>query len=260
MNRIILSLIALSFACGAPVEDEPADLGQTSQGLMFAPSGAMQPGIRPGSESSCVQGDHNQNCVIPRVKALRFYMYGPTGAAMNTIRSQVNAWYTDMVAKGLSQASDGWAFSEATDLGDEDITLIIDVNTGGSFCSGPDTKGLSCFTGSTTGLQTFFLFGTYHTWQEGTVPVLHIDTGEISGLSGHTSAQKANLLHQAVWSGLDRFGGIGLMATGDSRCNLSTRLPNVTCVNRTQQACFFNGFGDGGNTDSVWIGGANCGT
>jgi hypothetical protein len=242
--------------------DDAGDVGSLEQPLVFAPAGAIQPGVRTdGTEIVCTPQSPNQNCVIPRFKAIRWIPYGNPGSQMTQVTNQVNAWYNDMVAKGLSQASDGWLFSQATDINDRHLTLVVDVNPGTGFCAGDSTKGLSCMTGSTTGVQPLSgLVGTYHTWQEGTVPVLHIDIGEILGLPGLTAQQKTNLVHQAVWSGLVRFGGLGLMQVGDDRCYSQTRQPNQTCVNRTQTACFFNGFGDAGNTSSVWIGGSNCGT
>lgn len=261
MKLFALTMTVLALACGAPEDD--SELGSAQQGLMFAPAGATQPGVQPGTEFTCVQGQQgaNQNCVIPRVKALRFYMYGPNGAAKNQVRQEINGWYQSMVTNGLSTASDGWLFSEATDLADPHLTLVVDVNTGTSgYCEGQTIKGLSCLTGSTTGVQAIGLIGTYHTWASGVVPVLHVDTGEIGALPGLSTTQRNRLVRHAVWSGLLRFGGIGLNGSSDGRCNNSTRLTNQTCTVTAAHACSFNGFGDGGNLSSVWIGGSDCGT
>ncbi len=64
-------LAAMLSACGGeadPGDATPEDIGTASQGLIFAPAGAVQPGIKPTSFRTCVQGDSGQNCVVPSQK------------------------------------------------------------------------------------------------------------------------------------------------------------------------------------------------
>lgn len=252
-------MLSFALACGGIAED---GLGQADAELMFAPAGATQPGFKPDSETTCWQGSANaaQNCIIPAQKAIRYYIDAESLQPEAHIRGEILEWYDDMVDDGLDQSLNGWLVSETFNISDRHLTLVIDVNPssqGACVASQGRTRRYSCFTGSTTGVPDIGLQGTYHKWVN--VPVLHIDYAEIYARPNLTALQRGYLVRQAVRSGLERFGGVGLMSTGDARCATVEEQLNVKCESRPETACRFNGFGDVGN-DTLWIGGSNCGT
>lgn len=237
-----------------------SELGQSAQPLMSAPMGTMQLGFDIWrNERACVPGDDFQDCTIPRKKAIRYFVTGnATGAnALANTEGLIHVWYQTMVGKGLSQSSSGWLFSEATSLSDPNLTIVVSANPADS-CTGSSASGNSCFSGSIHGIQAVDVDGNYSTWNG--VPVLHIDYDRIVNDATLTPTQKNNLLIQAVFGGMLRFGGVGLVDTTDARCNSSALLKNDVCTIRTAHACAFNGFGDVGNQNQFWIGGANCGS
>lgn len=298
--RILLPAIILALACGAqPEEPDAADLGssaerplyaqdgaivwgpgdgidvpstdrelgQASQPLIFAPAGATNPGIKPGNYQTCIQGDQNQNCVIPDEKDLIWYLYDGSSAQKTAVRAQVTEWYLDMVALGLEVCPQNgcWQFREATSLDDPELNLVIAIGQSASgFCPGTasQTRSLICWGGETTGVpkdSNSGLAGTYHRFADHIVPVATIDYAQIQGLA-LTPAQKVNRLRQATRAILLGFGGKGLMIIGNNRCNNTNLLaPDAVCSASASEACFFNGFGGEGE-EMLFIGGANCGT
>ncbi len=238
-----------------PAEPE---LGQAAQALMGAPMGHLQIGFDIWrNERACVVGDDFQDCTIPRKKTLRYFVLGDTALARANTEGLIHVWYQTMVGKGLSQAADGWKFSEATSVNDSKLTLIVAAESS-DFCPGTGASGFACFTGSIHGLEEVQGDGHYSTWNG--VPVLHIEYDRIMNDASLTQTQKNNRLIQAVFGGLLRFGGVGLVDVSDARCNTNALLPNNVCTIRTAHACALNGFGDEGNQTQFFIGGADCGT
>jgi hypothetical protein len=255
----VLAFLGFTIGCGGLAE---SDFGQTDAALMFAPSGAVQPGFKPDTETACLQGVENasQNCIIPAKKAIRYYVDAANLQTRGHIRGEIAEWYEDMVDDGLDQSINGWLVSETTNISDQHLTLVVAASPSAApaACVAPEgrTRRYSCFTGSTTGVPDIGLQGTYHQWVN--VPVLHVDYAEIYARPGLTALQRGYLVRQAVRSGLERFGGVGLVSTGDDRCNTVEEQVNVKCQSRPQTACRLNGFGDVGG-DTLWIGGTNCG-
>ncbi len=309
MNQIKIALLALALAaCGGQIaqeQEEPqqderivevvdgqpvysdssyglqpvdggtdvGDLGQTSQPLLFAPSGSRQPGFIPGSEESCITGGGpTQNCVVPPMnggtKGFVYYLTGGQspriggafGVARFDVYSQLDDMYLDLVAQGAeTTGTAALDYRETFDLNDPDLTYVIDVSDSGNFCSGTSSKGLVCITGSTTGIShDSTLVGVYHRMVN--VPVIHIDYDDIRNRSGLTTAQKKNVLHQAVV--LAFLKGIGQGPkdiAGSTRCDQTTVLSASRCTLPTNAACKLNGWGDFGDPSSVRLLGTNCG-
>lgn len=263
MKKLFIFFMLSILACSSDNTEQLNDnveLTQIEQPLMASRMGNLQFGFRPSSEIACVWGTSNQSCIVPKAKELRFYITGGNSSQRQAVRTQVNSWYTSMVAEGLSQESDGWLFGEASSTNDQNLTLLIDVDTGVGFCSGTgtDTQDYSCYTGSTSNLNEVpGIFGSYMRWVA--VPVLHIDYDEMNAISGLNATQKSNVFRQSVWSGLDRYVGIGLVTIGDNRCNKATIVTNAACFVTSAQACAANSFGDAGNQTNWLFGGPDCG-
>ena len=270
MRSVIVSLglIGCLFGCASAddvdtnvvsISDE-SDVGSLDQELMSALTGAIQFGFQPGSEATCSSQVTNQVCIVPRQKDLRVFYTGGSSSQRQVIRTLVNGWLNAMIARGLSQESDGWHLSEASDVNDPDLTLLIDVDTGNGFCTdeGTSIKDLSCFSGSVTNLtEAPGVKGNYRRWTG--VPVLHIDYDDIQNNSSLTTTQKNNLRRQAVFSGLNRFVGIGLVISGDQKCSNRELILDAPCFVTVAQACAANSFGDDGNQTTWLFGGPNCG-
>lgn len=251
---------------------DSGDLGQTSQPLLFAPSGNRQPGFVPDAEISCTTtGGPEQNCVVPPVKGLKkrfiYYLeggFGPRisgfGAARFDVYSQLNAMYADLVAQGAETTGSGaLEYGETYDLSDPDLTYVIEVSDSGNFCSGSTSKGLVCFTGSTTGIShDNSLVGVYHRMVN--VPVIHIDYADIRNRTGWTTTQKERALHQAIVLAFSKGIGQGPRdIVGSTRCDQTTVITGAWCTLAPNAACKLNGWGDFGDDDSIRLLGANCG-
>lgn len=263
-NKLLPVIFALGCASADEYESQSeqadAGTGNLSQPLMSGYMGAQQFGFKPSTETTCTASDPNQTCVVPSQKALRFFITGGSSAQRQVVRTKVNAWYQAMVSAGLGQTISDWLFSEASSVNDPYLTLIIDVDTGNGFCTGTgnETNDYSCFSGSTTALvEASGINGNYRRWTA--VPVLHIDYDEVQAISGLNNTQKANATHHVIWSGLNRFVGLGLVIVGDNRCTKSTVITFEPCFVTTAQACAANSFGDEGNQTEWRFGGVNCG-
>lgn len=247
-------------------------LGQSAQPLLFAPSGIRQPGFVPDSEVSCVtNGGPTQNCIVPPVNGLTkgfvYYIeggFGPRisgfGAARFDVYSQLNQMYADLVAQGAQTTGPGaLEYRETTDLADPDLTYVIDVSDSGNFCTGSSSKGLVCFTGSTTGIShDSSLAGVYHRMVN--APAIHIDYADIRNRAGWTTTQKKNALHQAIVLAFLKGIGQGPRDVANSaRCDQTTVQTGAWCTLPSNAACKLNGWGDFGSPDLIWLLGADCG-
>jgi len=262
---------------GLVLEDalEASELGQAEQPLLFAPSGNRQPGFTPGSEESCMtNGGTSQNCVVPPMenglkKGFVYYIEGGMGprigggfgVARFDVYSQLNAMYVDLVNQGAETTGSGALdYGETTDLNDPDLTFVIDVLDSGNFCTGTSSKGHVCFTGSTTGMtHDSTLVGVYHRMVN--VPVIHIDYAEIRNHAGWTTANKTNALHQAIVLAFEKGIGQGPRTNSlSTRCDQAVVITGFWCTLPTNSACKLNGWGDFGNTGSISLLGADCGS
>lgn len=259
------SLLALACASSDSFESAAVDagtesLGQAEEPLMSSRLGAHQYGFKPGNEGACQWGVSNQTCIVANRKAVRFYIQGGTSSERQNVRFIAGSWYQNMVALGLDQSINGWLWSETENLSDPDLTLVIALEPGTTgACPGLNNKtvSLSCFTGTRTSLvESAGTFGNYERWVAS--PVLHIDYSEIQALP-LTSTQKSFVLTQAVYSGLLRFVGTGLVTVGDFRCNKADVITSTGCTLRAQQACAANSYGDVGNQTDWWVHNSDCG-
>ncbi len=265
-----LCLLALMLsACGG--ESELGDeLGTASQGLIFAPAGAVQPGIKPTSFRTCVQGDSGQNCVVPSQKDFVYSFASGSETAKSQYRAAIAAARDQLVAQGLESCSTNgcWHFREATSINDPTITVRIVLNESPeiSACPGSvsETRTLFCYDGPTRGLvKRSPLSGTYHTWNyDSSPPSLAFDEGEIKFQPLFTPAQKAIRRNNVVKAAVLAFGGKGLMFdSGTDRCSQATLWPlGKVCVIYPQDACWMNGFGGEEDQGGISILGTDCGT
>lgn len=254
------------------IEIEPVeptgDIGQASQPLLFPRNGAGNPGIKPDTYQSCVQGDHNQNCVIPDEADLTWFLYDGTASQKLAVRAQMNAAWLELQNGGLAGQCKPtgvgcWKFREATDLSDPELNVVIalSVNASGSCPGSADqTRSLLCWSGSTTGVAkdgATGLYGTYHRFADHIVPVATIDMAQLMA-SSLTAAQKTNRIGQLTRALIQGFAGKGFAIIGDNRCNNTFLLdPNVMCSLRPSDVCWMGNFGD--KDDSlVWRNTVEC--
>lgn len=255
-----------ALACGAPVDgdefDSGLDLGTAQQALIFPPTGAAQPGIRPVTLDTCIEGDTTQLCVVPHHLKMIYYFTAGTGSQKSVWGSLIQGEATKLRANGLNQCSrpSCWEFREASAFNDPTITTRIFINGGTeSMCTGvlDRTRSAYCFDGPTRGLiKRSPLSGTYNTWNG--IHNITIDAFEIENAS-LTPAQKENLRQQVAGAFVLGEMGKGLANIGNNRCNNVFLNPNVTCVSAPAEACFGNGTGGDEDQDGVQELGANCG-
>lgn len=260
--------------CGGQVADEPLDaleVGRVGQGLIFAPAGATQPGMKPSTFTSCFQGDTMQNCVVPNRKDFVYFFAAGTASEKSVYGGVISQIRDALIAQGMESCSSNgcWHFREATNVNDPDITVRIVINSSWtvSACAGSAGKArqLYCYDGATRALikdPSAGLSGTYHTWAG--VASLAFDEGEIAGNLLLSSAQRMNRRRQIVALAVLGYGGLGAVVIGNGRClNEDLLSVNTSCAISASDSCRMNGFGDdadGGDADHISIVGANCGT
>ncbi len=251
-------------------EAEDEQLSTAEQQLIFAPAGATQPGIKPTSFRTCVQGDNAQNCVVPSQKDFVYSFASGSETAKSQYRSAISAARDQLVAQGMESCSTNgcWHFREATSVNDPTITVRIILNESAtvSACPGSasDTRSLFCYDGPTRSWSKLSpLSGTYHSWNDdSSPPSLAFDEGEIKYQPLFTPAQKTTRRMNVVKAAVLSFGGKGLMFdSGTDRCSQATLWPpSQPCFIYPADACWMNGFGDEGDQDHISVLGANCGT
>jgi hypothetical protein len=256
-----------------PVQAIQYDIAQSEQAFIVPKTGSeFAPGVRAdGTLQACDLLNNSQNCVIARGlpdghKGVVALVQG-TPAAVTAIKNQFDIWKTNrFVGGGLKDVPtygfDGTVIRYATGIDDPNLNLIIDANSSISgVCTGSsgNLTANACFTGSTTGVTKHSpLKGTYHTWADGTVPVLHIDRGQIQGRA-LSSSQKLNLERQALRFGLDAFAfNVGIEPDGGF-CNTDGELPNNPCIDTFSLECIGNAMGDNGTKRDVWQLNPDCG-
>jgi hypothetical protein len=247
------------------------ELGQTQQRIVFGAAGATQPGSRPDTYETCVLGNTIQNCLIfskagnagmSGSKKLRYWIIGGNAGEKAALVTAINAFYTNAVALGaITTGATGFKVEAGTSLNDPALTAVFDLVPGGGFCTASNGKVRNnmCWTGQTQQLADGGMPGTYQ--QVLGVPVAHFDIGEIDGRAGLTAAQRINLKNQAYGAAFAVFYNIGLVVSGDNRCNTVDEQPNGTCVWRQQQSCFINATGEFGDLSGLWVNtNVSCGT
>jgi hypothetical protein len=223
----------------------PLELGQTGEELMASYMGTMAYGFKPVSENACIWGVSNQTCIVSSKKAIRYHIQGGTTAQRQDVEFLLNSWYQSMVAVGLDQSINGWLWSKATGPSDPNLSLIVAI------------ASLSCFNGVRTSLtEAPGIAGSYERFVG--IPVLDIDYDEIQTLA-LTTVQKSIVRQHAVYSGLLRFVGTGLVTVGDTRCNKADVITTTGCTLRPAHTCAANSFGDTGNLTNWWLAGPDCG-
>lgn len=257
-----LTLLALTWLGCAGAVDDAYDTA--SEPLVFAPTGAAQPGIRPTTFDTCIEGDTAQLCVVPNHKDFVYFFAAGTPAEKAQYRALIAARVAALRTNGLATCNRNscWKFREATVFNDPALTTRIIINgvASNSLCPGlPErTRSLYCFNGPTRGLiKSTPLSGTYNTWNG--VYDVSIDDGEIESRALLTTQKKNNLRTQVVGAIVLGAMGKGLANIGNNRCNNIQLNADVSCESAPAEACFGNGFGDDGDQDHVGELGADCG-